>query len=69
VKGIVDRIENGIAVVETQSGMIDVPAPNGLQDGDFVELENGAIVSIDRVAAQSRRDKLQERLDRMMKKK
>lgn len=69
MKGIVDRIENGIAVVETQSGMIDVPAPDGLQDGDFVELENGAIVSIDRVAAQSRRDKLQERLDRMMKKK
>lgn len=69
MKGIVDRIENGIAVVETPSGMIDVPAPDGLQDGDFVELENGAIVSIDRAAAQSRRAKLQERLDRMMKKK
>ena len=69
MKGIVDRIENGIAVVETQSGMIDVPAPDGLQDGDFVELENGAIVSIDRAAAQSRRAKLQARLDRMMKKK
>ncbi len=69
MKGIVDRIENGIAIVETQSGMIDVPAPDGLQDGDFVELENGAIVSIDHAAAQSRRAKLQERLDRMMKKK
>lgn len=69
MKGIVDRIENGIAVVETKSGMIDVPAPDGLQDGDFVELENGAIISIDRAAAQSRRAKLQERLDRMMKKK
>ena len=69
MKGIVDRIENGIAVVETQSGMIDVPAPDGLQDGDFVELENGAIVSIDRAAARSRRAKLQERLDHMMKKK
>ena len=49
MKGIVDRIENGIAV--------------------FVELENGKIVSIDRDAAQARRAKLQERLDRMMKKK
>lgn len=47
MKGIVDRIENGIAVVETKSGMLDLPAPDGLQDGDFVELENGKIVSID----------------------
>ena len=62
MKGIVDRIENGIAVVETKSGMLDLPAPDGLQDGDFVELENGKIVSIDRDAAQARRD-------RMMKKK
>lgn len=69
MKGIVDRIENGIAVVETKSGMLDIPAPDGLQDGDFVELENGKIVSIDRDAAQARRSKLQERLDRMMKKK
>ena len=49
--------------------MLDIPAPDGLQDGDFVELENGKIVSIDRDAAQARRAKLQERLDRMMKKK
>lgn len=69
MKGIVDRIENGIAVIETKSGMMDVPAPDGLQDGDFVELENGAIISIDRAAAQARRAKLQARLDRMMKKK
>ena len=54
MKGIVDRIENGIAVVETKSGMLDLPAPDGLQDRD---------------AAQARRAKLQERLDRMMKKK
>ena len=69
MKGIVDRIENDIAVVETKSGMLDIPAPDGLQDGDFVELKNGKIVSIDRDAAQARRAKLQERLDRMMKKK
>ena len=25
----VDRIENGIAVVETKSGMLDLPAPDG----------------------------------------
>ena len=48
MKGIVDRIENGIAVVETKSGMLDLPAPDGLQDGDFVELENGKIVSIEK---------------------
>ncbi|MDO5784310.1 MAG: DUF3006 domain-containing protein [Eubacteriales bacterium] len=69
MRGIVDRIENGIAVVETADGMLDIPAVDGLQDGDFVELADGQIISIDRAAAEQRRAKLQARLDRMMKKK
>lgn len=69
MKGIVDRIENGIAVVETDGGMVDIPSIDGLQDGDFVELADGKIISIDRAAAEQRRAKLQARLDRMMKKK
>lgn len=68
MKGIVDRIENRIAVVETDDGMLDIPAVDGLQDGDFVELADGQIVSIDRAAAEQRRAKLQARLDRMLKK-
>lgn len=69
MRGIVDRIENGIAVVETEDGMLDIPAVDGLQDGDFVELADGQIISIDRAAAEQRRAKLQARLDRMMRKK
>lgn len=66
--GIVDRIENGIAVVETDEGMIDLPAIEGLQDGDVVEIEKGSIVSIDRAAAEQRLARIQQRLDRMLKK-
>lgn len=69
MKGIVDRIENGIAVVETSDGMLDYPAPEGLRDGDFVTIEDGRIVHIDRAAANKRRAALQARLDAMMKKK
>lgn len=66
--GIVDRIENGIAVVETDEGMIDLPAIEGLQDGDVVEIEEGSIVSIDRAATEQRLARIQQRLDRMLKK-
>ena len=69
MRAIVDRIENGIAVIETHAGMIDVPAIDGLRDGDMVELENNTIVAIHREEADARRAKLQARLDRMMKKK
>lgn len=69
MRAIVDRIENGIAVIETHAGMIDVPAIDGLRDGDIVELENNTIVAIHREETDARRAKLQARLDRMMKKK
>lgn len=69
MKAIVDRIENGIAVVETDAGMMDFPAIDGLKDGDIVDIENGTIVAIHRAEAEDRRAKMQARLDRMMKKK
>lgn len=65
MKGIVDRIENGIATVETDNGMLDVRAVDDLQCGDIVEITDGVICSIDRAAAQARRARLQQRLDRM----
>lgn len=69
MRGITDRIENGIAVIETDDGMIEAPAPEGLCDGDFVEVENGQIISIDKDSAKQRRAAMQARLDRMLKKK
>ncbi len=67
MKGIVDRVERGIAVVETENGMCELPAVDGLRDGDVVELRDGAIVAIDRAEAQVRRARMQARLDRMLK--
>ena len=69
MRGTVDRIENGIAVVETEDGMREFPAAEGLRDGDIVDIENGSIVSIDRAEAEARRARMQARLDRMLKKK
>lgn len=69
MRGTVDRIENGIAVVETEDGMREFPAAEGLRDGAIVDIENGAIVSIDRAEAEARRARMQARLDRMLKKK
>lgn len=69
MRGITDRIENGIAVIETEDGMIEAPAPPELCDGDFVEIENGVIIAVDKAAAAQRRAAIQARLDRMLKKK
>ncbi len=69
MRGIVDRIENGVAVVETADDMIELPSVEGLCDGDIVQIENGRIVSVDHAAAEARRARIQARLDRMLKKK
>ena len=68
MKATIDRIENGIAVAETDRGMIDRPAVPGLKDGDIVEIEGHAIVRICQEETEARRAKMQARLDRMMKK-
>ena len=66
--GIIDRIENQIAVVETDDGMINCPAVDFAGEGDCVIVENGAIVSVDREKTEARREKMRARLARMMKK-
>ncbi|MGE7918030.1 DUF3006 domain-containing protein [Viridibacillus sp. NPDC093762] len=45
-KGIIDRFEGGIAVVEFQNGMKDfflTQLPKGVQIGDVLLFENGEI--------------------------
>ncbi len=68
MEGIIDRIENQIAVVETDDGMISCPAPEFAAEGDCVIVENGQIVSVDREKTEARREKMRARLARMMKK-
>ncbi len=47
IKGIVDRIENGTAVVETENSIIDIAVSDiSVSEGDTVEIENGKIISV-----------------------
>lgn len=46
VKGVIDRIENGIAVVETDGGFVNVKVSDiKVSEGDTVEIENSIIVN------------------------
>ena len=44
--GIIDRIENGIAVIETDDGFIEIKV-SGIEvfEGDTVEIEDGKIIN------------------------
>ena len=66
---VAEAEKNGIAVVETDDGMQEFAAVDGLCDGDVVEIADGVIVAIDRAEAEARRARMQARLDRMLKKK
>lgn len=69
MRGIVDRIEGGMAIIETEAGMIELAAVEHLRDGDVVEIEHNRIIAIDRAETDRRRARIQARLDRMLKKK
>lgn len=62
---IIDRFESGIAVIETDSRMIEVPRhllPQEAVEGDVLRKEGEAFV-IDKAATKQRR----EEINRMMK--
>ena len=45
IKGIVDRIENNIAVIETENGIINIPIDNmDIKEGYTAEIVKGKIV-------------------------
>lgn len=67
---IIDRFEGNIAVLETDSGMMDIDRsllPENAAEGDVLTYENGAWV-IDRQLTDYRRSRIQQRLHRLMKK-
>lgn len=64
---IIDRIENGWAVVETDSGMTDISLselPEDIKEGDIIVPADGAYM-IDREATESRRREIVEMLRRV----
>ncbi len=66
---IIDRIDDGIAVLETDDGMQTIPAeqlPEQARDGDVLQLtENG--YQIDAAATEARRQKIRNRLQNRKK--
>ncbi len=67
----VDRIENGIAVIEDNGKRIEIPLsdlPEGTREGSLLQRKNGAL-SLDYEAAQKQRETLKKRTDALFKKK
>ena len=66
---IIDRFEGEYAVLETDSGMKNVPRdmlPEEAREGDVVELKNGAY-TINKKAAEKRRRELRKKLKKLQK--
>ena len=66
---IIDRFEGEYAVLETDSGMKNVPRdmlPEEAREGDVVELKNGAY-TVNKKAAVKRRRELREKLKKLQK--
>lgn len=67
---IVDRLENNIAVLETDGGMIEVERsqlPENVREGDILT-ENNGVWSVDVEATEKRRTEMRELMKRLMKK-
>lgn len=67
---IIDRFEGGIAVLETDEGMINAERaliPNEAKEGDVLRFENGAYVC-DISATEARRAAVREKFIRLRRK-
>lgn len=69
---IVDRFEEDFVVLETETGMVNIPranAPAMLGEGMVVEYENDSILRIDMEETERRERDLQRRFERILGKK
>ena len=67
---ILDRIENGIAVIEADGEMLNIPAeqlPNGAKEGDVLRMD-GESISVDEQATASRKEAMRRRLKSLFQK-
>lgn len=70
--GIIDRIEDGFAVVELDGGVCSIPlsdAPAGVREGQVVKVEDGRIVSVDEEATARRAAAMHSRFQRLRRRK
>lgn len=68
---VIDRIENGYAVIENEGIMLDIPLsqlPDGVKEGDMLTFENG-IYFRDELAAAEHRKKISAKLENLFKRK
>ncbi len=66
----VDRIENGIAIVEENGKRTDIPLcelPEGTREGSLLKRENGRLL-LDPETERAQREKLKKRTDALFKK-
>ena len=64
---IVDRIENGVAVCETDGVMVDIPLAKingGVREGDILR-EDGALYTVTPEETEQRRTAIKERFERL----
>lgn len=67
---IIDRFEGSIAVLETDSGMLDVEKsliPDNAEEGDVLRCENG-VYTVDSDATEERRAAVRAKLNRLRRK-
>ncbi len=66
---VIDRIENGYAVIENEGIMLDIPLsqlPEGVKESDVLTFENG-IYFRDEITAAERREEISARLENLFK--
>ncbi len=66
---IIDRIEAEIAVIETDSGMIELSRsllPDNVQEGDVIAEENGSYI-VDAEATAQRKVAVREKFRRLLR--
>ncbi len=67
---VIDRFENDIAVLETDSGMVEVERsqiPENAREGDVLA-ENNGVWTVDVCGTEKRREDIREMMKRLMKK-
>lgn len=68
---VIDRIENGYAVIENEGIMLDIPLsqlPDNIREGDVLTYADGEYI-VDSKASEERREEISARLENLFKRK
>lgn len=68
MRGIIDRFEGGLAVVETDGGFVNIPKgdlPDGAAEGSVLDIGTDGTASLDENAAADRERKIRGMMDQL----